>query len=219
MKTVLQNNTHPKQEVSMRKSIGVVVACAMVIGMVGCGGGQAVRQQKIELQKELKLPAAWINPPVENPKAREGYLFGTGSYGVRIDDPDPGFAKTMADERARVEIQKTLQNTVASSVKDHYARAGHTRSSAEEAAKAASVSIGAFDVSGSEVYRREFKEGILYSFARFPLDPQRREELLGLLREGIVNREAQSNEQSAEKEWEMLQNSVMESIKKKIGGR
>jgi hypothetical protein len=111
-----------------------------------------------------------------------------------------------------------LCDVVASEVGDDYKRSGHTQSKAEEAAKAVFISMGSFNMAGAEVYRREFIDGVLYSFVRFPYSGEAKERIASLIREGLRNKEAESNQLGAEKDWDRLEKAVLDSLPQKMGG-
>lgn len=149
---------------------------------------------------------------VPNPPKEEGYVYESGSYSVTVDDRDPDFAITMADSRARRKIQQYIETKMVSRVKEFVEKAGHGNIETSDASQVAAVSMGSLDVSGAEVMERKFMDGVMYSLLRWPLDYNKRQQILQAVRNGIYGHDASRSKFLAEKEWDELEKVLMDEL-------
>lgn len=191
------------------KKIMVLVSCAFLsITAINCGGKKTLSNQP-EIKKDIKVPDFVLNPPKGN-----DCVFASGSYAITVDDRDPNYAKTMADNRARQEIQQSLSSKIATSVKDFMQKLGHNTVETDEATKTAAVTIGKLDVSGAEIVKREIIDGVMYSLARFSLDESKRQMLAKSTSDAIYGNEALRSKMESEKATASLEKSLMDDLGK-----
>ncbi len=183
----------------MSKVITIIAVIAIAV-LSGCAGRTSINMDK-QLNKSMKFPQSWFNTRVENSKERKGYIFGEGAFAVMKTDRDPYFAKAQADFRAQQSILRTLSSMVVAEISDYQSSYGEINQEGEDAAKQAAVAMSVLDLSGTEVIKREFIDGRLFSQARYPLSPANRSKILNAVKSGIFGSDAQRSKDAAEQKW------------------
>lgn len=172
----------------MRKVLHSVLAGAIIVALVGCGGSKKVSKSNV--------PDWFLNPPKAGDK-----LYGIGS----AKKQNVQLAKEISETRAKKEIAQALSQKVQNLMKDFMSESGLGETAeATEFTQSITKTITDIDLEGCTIEKREIIDGTVWSLAVWPIDEAGRSFLKDRINAELKRREALYNELQAKKGFEEL---------------
>ncbi len=172
------------------KGVALIATLPLMFVVIGCGG------RKTQTNQSSDLPDIVLNPP-----QAPGYIFGTGIAEQRSVQ----LAKETADLRAKKEVAKVISQKVSSMLKDFMGQSGMGEDAeVTEFVQSVSKALTDLELVGCAIERREYKNGKMYSLAKYPLDEKARQLISGETKKAMTSDEAMLSAFRAKQGFENL---------------
>lgn len=189
----------------MRRMIEAVVSVAMMMVVaLGCAGSRGGERAKPRLNRNLDLPAFVLDPPTTEAAPGETFIYGAGQCAVYENEADADLAISTADKLARQKILDVVKNTMASSYRYYAGMAGNANPDVSRAYNNALVTSGVMDLPGVEIVKREYRDGVIYSQARWSKSATNILAVIEGAKEALADEEATRSLAEAKPLWEQL---------------
>jgi len=182
-----------------------VAACAGLV--IGCAGTKkaGLDAAKPRLNTSLQLPDFVLNPQTTKPQQGETFIFGSGECAVYENEADADLAITTADKLARQKILDVVKNKMASGYQYYSSIAGNTNPEVSKAYNNALATSGVMDLPGIEIVKREYRNGVIYSNARWSKSATNILAIIEGAKKSLSNQDATKSISEAQPVWDRLQ--------------